>query len=267
MTERQDHWDSWLNAEIYREYVESFPIYRALNAHLVELARIASARRVLDLGCGAGATTRACLTRLPAQAEIVALDASLAMIETARVQVADPRTRFIRADVQELERVCTGTFDRVVCNAAFSLFSNKTRVLSQVRRALAPGGLFVFNAPLEGLDEGSPEPEPFQLALGQAVRDRTGERPSPSPRLDLDAMRRHLAQNGLRICSRHSFCYRGRQEEMMELMQVPAMASRLSEALGRDECVALVRAVADRCDPGLQVEIPWIYWVVVRDDN
>jgi SAM-dependent methyltransferase len=267
MAERQDYWESWLNAEIYREYVEAFPVYRALNAYLAELARVESARRVLDLGCGAGATTAACLKRLSPHGEIVALDASRAMIETARTQVSDPRARFIRADAHELERAFSGTFDRVVCNAAFSLFSNRTRVVTQVRRMLAPGGLFVFNAPLEGLDEGRFEPEPFQLALGQAVRDRTGEHPSPSPRLDLGAMRRSLAQNGLRICSRHSFRYRGRQEEMMELMQVPAMASRLTTALGRDECVELVREVAERCDPRVKIEVPWLYWVVSRDDN
>lgn len=267
MTESQNCWDSWLNAEIYREFVDSFPIYRALNARLVELARVEGARRVLDLGCGAGATTVACLNRLSAHGEVTALDASEAMIKTARAQVLDPRTRFIRADVRDLDRVCSGTFDRVVSNAAFALFPQTTHVLSSIRRLLAPGGLFVFNTPLESLGEGSGEPEPFKLALGQAVLEKTGEHPPPSPRVDPEGMERSLAQNGLRIRARHPFRYRGRQGEMMELMQVPAMAGRLTARLDREESVALVRAVAARCDPGVQVEIPWVYWIVVRDDN
>lgn len=266
MTARQN-WDSWLNAEIYREYVEAFSIYRALNLRLVRLARIDAARRVLDLGCGAGATTAACLERLPADGEIVAMDFSQPMIETARAQVIDPRARFVQTDVLELDRVCSGTFDRVVCNAAFTLFPQSERVLSAVRRVLAPGGLFVFNAPLELLANGSVEPEPFQLALGQALRERTGECRSSSGCLDPDALELNLVQNGLRVRTRHCFHYRGRQGELMELMQVPAMAASLTTALSSDECIELVREVADRCDPWRQVEVPWVYWVAVRDDN
>jgi SAM-dependent methyltransferase len=267
MTRRRP-WDEWRNAEIYREFVDAFPIYRALNERLAELARLRGAGRVLDLGCGTGATTAACARLLAATAEIVGVDASPTMIESALREVPDPRVRFLCADVLDLDELDLGVFDRVVANAAFWLFPRRGRVLSSVRRRLVPGGLFVFNVPLELLlDSESVAPEPFQLALGQAVRERTGERPFAPPRIDAEALESSLEENGFRVRETHVFRYRGRQGELMELMQVPAMASRLTSALDRDECIDLVREVADRNDPDVPVEVPWIYWLAVRNDG
>lgn len=256
-------WDNWNNAEIYREYVENFPIYRALNRRLVELASLDDARRVLDLGCGTGATTSACLEELPKDAEVEGVDAAATMVEAARASVADPRARFRHAYAGSVDEVVDGHFDRVVCNAAFARFPNPTSVLRALGRVVTPGGRFVFNAPHELLAGDRAEPEPFQISLGQAVSERTGSRPSPR-RVDVAAVERALTCNGFRLHARYLFRYRGRQGELMELMKVPALAAELAPELDYDACLEIVHRAAERNDPNMEVTIPWTYFVAVK---
>lgn len=266
MQERQ-LWDTWVNAEIYREYVESFPIYDTLNRRLVELAELSRARRVLDLGCGTGATTRACLAQLPAEAEVEGVDAAETMLEAARVAVADPRARFVHANAGSVDEAVAGGFDRAVCNAAFWQFPNPTSVLHALRRVLAPGGRLVFNAPFELLANERVEPEPFQISLAQAVRERAGIWPPPPRCLAVEDVKHALFRNGFRFEGLYPFHYRGRQGELMELMQVPALAIQLAPHLGYDTCLDIVRQAARRNDPVLEVEVPWVYFVAIRSEN
>jgi trans-aconitate methyltransferase len=90
-------WNDWQNAEIYQEFIDEYGIYRELNRRLVEVAEIRDALRVLDLGCGTGATTAACLEALGPQAEILGVDAASAMVEVARARIDDPRAQFVVA--------------------------------------------------------------------------------------------------------------------------------------------------------------------------
>lgn len=260
-----DLWDTWSNAEIYREYVEQFPIYRSLNRRLVDLARLSTAHRVLDLGCGTGATTRACLECLPPDAEVHGVDSAEAMIETARATIQDPRASFLRADATAVDKTVHGSFDRAVCNAAFWMFPNPALVMRALSRLLIPGGLFVFNAPCELFTHESVEPEPFQISLAEAVSEHTGIRPVSSPVLDVERIERTLRSHGFVCHGPELFRYRGRQGELMELMKVPALAAQLAPHLDYDTCLDIVERAAGRNDPGMEVEVPWVFFVAVRN--
>lgn len=257
-------WDTWINAEIYREYVDNFPIYRTLNRRLVELAQVSGARRVLDLGCGTGATTSACLEQLPAEGEVEGVDAAGTMLEAARGSISDPRARFVQANASLVDQVVRGSFDRAVCNAAFWLFPKPTSVLRALRRVMRPGGLFVFNAPFGLLANASIAPDPFQVSLAQAVAERTGFWPSPPRLLDVEALKQALGRNGFRHDALYHFRYRGRQGEFMDLMKVPALATQLAPELGCDACLDIVQRAAERNDPQLAVELSWAYFVAIR---
>jgi ubiquinone/menaquinone biosynthesis C-methylase UbiE len=264
---RSELWDTWVNAEIYREYVERYPIYRALNRRLVDLAQVSSARRVLDLGCGTGATTTACLEQLPADGEVEGVDAAATMLEAARGYVNDPRARFLEGSAGSVDQVVRGGFDRAVCNAAFWLFPNAASVLKALWRVLRPGGLFVFNVPFELLTHERTDPEPFQISLAHAVSARTGRRPLAPRLLDVRALLDTARSNGFFFQLLDSFHYRGRQGELMELMKVPALATQLAPELGYDACLDIVRQAALRNDPQMQVDVPWAYFVVSRCRN
>lgn len=257
-------WDDWNNVEAYREHVESYPLYPALNRRLARLADLGEARRVLDLACGTGATTAACLELLPAGAEILAIDSAASMVEVARCRVRDPRARFLCRDVAELDHLQLERFDRVVCNAASWLFPRPGAVLSALKRHLVTGGLVVFNVPAERIAGSPVEPHPFQVELAASL----GPRRLPAERLfDRQRIAAVLSRHGFELENVELYRHVGRQEELMELMQIPAMARRLAPYLAREDGLRIVRAAAERCDPDLEVDVPWLYFVARHEEE
>ncbi|MFH8974804.1 methyltransferase domain-containing protein [Streptomyces sp. NPDC017890] len=110
------------------------------SARRLGLADGGAGRRVLDLGCGTGASTAALAAALPA-AEIVGVDASAGMLERARSKPWPPRVRFVHAPAEELHRAeVDGPFDAVLAAYLFRNLSDPDAVLRTVHRLLAPGG-------------------------------------------------------------------------------------------------------------------------------
>jgi SAM-dependent methyltransferase len=244
-------WLGRVNAEVYDRFTREHPIYRRLNDHLAELAAVRSARRVLDLACGAGATGQACLARLPADGELVGVDGSPAMVEVAAAAAVD--------------RAVEGAFDRTFCNAAFWQFPAAAPVLAAVGRVLEPGGRLVFNVPAERVADEPAPIHPFQVALARSI-ERASGRPFPTTAagVEPEALGLVLAETGFALESTERFVYRGRQGELMELMEIPAMLEPLAPDLtdrARREALAGAR---QRTDPARPVEVPWIFFVAVR---
>lgn len=105
--------------------------------------RVASARRVLELGCGTGNDA----ARLAANGfEVVALDFSREALDEARRKYGD-QVDFRVADLAEPFQFADASFDAVMSNVALHMFSDgATRsVFAEVRRVLRPGGLFLFH--------------------------------------------------------------------------------------------------------------------------
>ena len=256
-------WDSWVGAEAYREYVETYPLYPALNRRAAELADLQRARRVLDLGCGSGLTTAACLSLLPADSRVLAIDGASIMVEIARARVRDTRAEFLQLDAGNLSRTRGGGFDRAVCNAALWLFPRPEHVLSDLRESLTGGALFVFNIPAERIEDAASTPDPFQVELGRTLMcHRFGrQQPQKLPLFDMARIEHTLDCAHFRLERTERYTYTGRQQELMELMRIPAMTARLLPGMAHDQRDRIVLQAAARCDPAREVEVPWIYFV------
>src|SRR5262245_2867145 len=76
--------------------------YRSIEQLLADAAQEAGARAVLDIGCGAGATTLAVARRLAGHGSSTGIDISEPLIAVARLraQLEGIAARFIRADAQ-----------------------------------------------------------------------------------------------------------------------------------------------------------------------
>jgi SAM-dependent methyltransferase len=264
--DRHDLWNDWVSVEVYREYVESYPLYLALNRRIAELAELRSARRILDLGSGTGETTLACLDFMPARAAILGVDAAATMVQVARARVSDPRAQFRCIDVTDLSVARHGRFDRAVCNAASWLFPNPAAILARLQRLLGPDGLLVFNIPADRLRGSTEAPHPFQIELALALRAHLdcSRSLSAQPLFDPGRMRAALEGRGFWIETVDVCRYRARQEELIELMQIPAMAARLHPSLDGNAGLRVVRSAASRSDPELEVEVAWINYVARR---
>jgi len=257
-------WRGWDNAEIYDGFVREHRIYRQLNRRIVRMADLEGARRVLDLGCGTGATATECLRVLDPDADLVGVDASAEMVEVARANVPDPRASFVVAGAAGLAEAVAGPFDRVVCNAAFWQFPSPGAVFRALARVAAPGARFVFNVPAERVRGERPRIHPFQVALARAIEQRTGRPMAGVPTaIDLDGLIDLAAEAGFRPEATERLDYVGRQGELVELMSIPAMIRPLTPGLEDAAREAIVEDARERVDPDEEVVVPWVYvsWI------
>jgi tRNA (cmo5U34)-methyltransferase len=108
------------------------------------------ARRLLDIGCGAGNYSLKVLERLPGL-DVTFLDLSRPMLDRAveRVRVVTAGTvRAVQADIRDAD-LAEGAFDVVVAGAVFHHLRGDGEwrdVVAKVYRAVAPGGsVWVFD--------------------------------------------------------------------------------------------------------------------------
>jgi SAM-dependent methyltransferase len=103
---------------------------------LVQAVATRSAHRVLDVGCGTGATTLAVARLLGVNGEVVGVDISEPMIGVARARAAhdDSTATFICADAQ----TCPfepASFDMMISRFGVMFFENPVSAFANLRRA------------------------------------------------------------------------------------------------------------------------------------
>lgn len=256
-------WQDWTNAAIYQAFVREHTLYRDLNRELVRRAGLGDARRVLDLACGTGATARAALAAMPADAELVGVDASGPMVEIARAEVADARARFRVGGAASVAEVISGPFDRALCNAAFWQFPSPGAALASLARVLAPGATFVWNVPAERVAGEEEAVHPLQVALARAVAERTPEPAAlPAAWLAEGQLPRLLADHGFTLLDRELWHDRRTQGELLELMAIPAMIGRAAPSLDLEQRRQVLEQVAGRIDSEAVLEVGWVFYRV-----
>ncbi|MEV0026402.1 methyltransferase domain-containing protein [Streptomyces atroolivaceus] len=121
------------------------------SAHRLRLPRGGRGLRVLDLGCGTGASTRALLRAAP-HARITAVDASVGMLDRARAKRWPPNVRFLHRSAEDLAVTdVDGSYDAVFAAYLFRNVAVPGEVLGAVRSLLRPGGrLLVHEYSLSG---------------------------------------------------------------------------------------------------------------------
>ena len=108
---------------------------------LVRLCRIGSGSRVLDVGCGVGATP--CYLVKAHGCRVVGVDISPAMIERSRERASKQglgdRVEFRAADAQDLP-FPDGVFDVVITESVTAFPPDKGKAVGEYVRVLKPGG-------------------------------------------------------------------------------------------------------------------------------
>ncbi|MGW0330741.1 methyltransferase domain-containing protein [Streptomyces sp. NPDC003011] len=130
-------------AHSYDTLVAANPGYHAhlrRSVRRLGLSRAGRGLRVLDLGCGTGASTAALCAVLP-DADITAVDASAGMLERARAKSWPPGVRFVCAPAEVLPQAgVEGPFDAVFAAYLFRNVADPDAVLATVHDLLAPHG-------------------------------------------------------------------------------------------------------------------------------
>src|SRR5690606_19942346 len=148
MTDTRSHPQSpataW-NTTSGNAWVEMQPVldglFKPLEDLLIAGLPCGQKHRLLDVGCGAGATTLAAARKLGTGAQCVGLDVSEPMIAAARARAereAAP-VRFVLADAQTYP-FTPGGFDIIVSRFGVMFFEDFVTAFSNLRRATAGRG-------------------------------------------------------------------------------------------------------------------------------
>jgi SAM-dependent methyltransferase len=152
-------------------------MFRGFEMRLADAAEARGAQRVLDVGCGTGATTMAIARRLGPGAQCTGVDISAPMIGAAVARPADgfPAPEFIVADAAEYPFE-EGGYDFLTSRFGVMFFADPVAAFANLRRTVAPGGGLRFFAWRQ------PEDNPFMAAGARATRHLLPEMPGRNPR-------------------------------------------------------------------------------------
>jgi SAM-dependent methyltransferase len=139
-------------------------MYKPFEDLLVDAILAATPARVLDVGCGTGATTIAVARRLGTDGECVGVDISEPMLAAARARAEREKVpaSFIRADAQSYEFE-PWSFDAIMSRFGVMFFDDPVRAFTNLRGAVREGGELRFIA------WRSPEENPFMTAAERAA--------------------------------------------------------------------------------------------------
>lgn len=229
--------------------------------------------RVLDVGCGTGATTVR-LAMAVAPAEVVGVDLSAPMLDAARARAEGAgvgNVRFEVADVQ-VDDLPGAPFDLAFSRFGVMFFSDPAVAFARIAEALRPGGRFAF------VCYGAPWDNPFITApigaasgvLGLAPPSPGG--PSPFSLADCDATTALLAGAGftdIGITAGPDVAVVGTDEDLQGLArrvveQNPVTSAALGAADEGTRAAALdavVAVLSTNVEDGL-VRMPSSSWVV-----
>jgi len=146
---------------------------RAHNERLRAAAGIRPGDRVLDIGCGAGQTTRDA-ARAAAPGDVLGIDVSGPMLERARELTPAERldnVTYERGDAQD-HRFASEQFDFAISRFGVMFFSDLVVAFANIARALRPG------ARLVALVWQRREDNPWAVAIDGALR-LPGQPPTP----------------------------------------------------------------------------------------
>lgn len=222
-------------------------------ARLTRLAFPGEGRRVLDIGCGAGATTLAMAERLGPAGLSLGVDISGPLIEAASARAASvglPQARFLQADAQT-HAFEAEAFDAVISRFGVMFFEDPAAAFENIRRAAAPGAGLAFVA------WRSPAENPFMTATTRALAPLLPPQPAPAPDApgqfgfaDPERVRRILVQGGwreVRIEPLDETCVVAGQDLRAYAMNMGPVGAALREADPslREKAQAIVRSALE----------------------
>ncbi|OLF18127.1 class I SAM-dependent methyltransferase [Actinophytocola xanthii] len=142
-------------APVYDTLVDRNPGYHThlrLSARRLGLPGDGAGLRLLDAGCGTGASTAALLSVAP-RAEIVAVDAAGEMLERARAKSWPDTVRFAHSRVEDLaEAGVHGPFDAIFAAYLVRNLTDPDGQLRALRGLLRPGGTLAVHDYVAGQD-------------------------------------------------------------------------------------------------------------------
>ncbi|MCZ4119719.1 class I SAM-dependent methyltransferase [Streptomyces sp. H39-S7] len=144
-TEQEQAWNGYEGAHWARNQERWDAVNEGFNEPLLTAAAIGERHHVLDIGCGAGCTTRLAARRA-VNGRALGLDLSAPMLERARESARHeglPNVAFEQGDAQ-VHPFEPATFDAVISRFGVMFFADPHAAFANIATALRPGGRLAF---------------------------------------------------------------------------------------------------------------------------
>ena len=142
---------------------------------LIDRAGVKASERIVDVGCGCGATTMALAEKIGPTGHVLGIDISAPMLGRARQMLpAGLPVDFVLADAT-VHPFVTGSFDLLVSRFGVMFFAEPVLSFANMRRALRPSGRLAFACWRE------PRDNPWMMTPLQAVYQHVPKLPRPGP--------------------------------------------------------------------------------------
>jgi len=144
--DQAEYWNSALAEKWVTHQAEFDQRLRLLGDALINRAAIRRGERVIDVGCGTGATTLELADQVGPEGSVLAIDLSAPMLALARRRSAargQDNVRFLCADAQN-HRFEQAAHDLLISRFGLMFFSDPVAAFGNLRTALRPGGHLGF---------------------------------------------------------------------------------------------------------------------------
>ncbi|MFD3870344.1 class I SAM-dependent methyltransferase [Streptomyces sp. NPDC058623] len=144
-TAQAEAWNGYEGEQWARSQDRWDAVNDGFNQPLLDAAGIAETDCVLDVGCGAGHTTRLAARRA-GRGQALGLDLSGPMLEQARESAVRERVEnvsFVQGDAQ-VHAFDAGGFDAVISRYGMTFFADPVAAFANLHHALRPGGRLAF---------------------------------------------------------------------------------------------------------------------------
>ncbi|MEA2687280.1 MAG: hypothetical protein QOE93_2475 [Actinomycetota bacterium] len=132
-------------------YDTHIPFFASHGARLVEIAGLELGERVLDVGCGRGATLLPAAVAVGASGRVVGIDLAEEMVDLlgAELEAAGLVTTTVRVGNAQALDMEDASFDVVISQMVLHLLPDPPAAAAECFRVLVPGGRCVASAPTE----------------------------------------------------------------------------------------------------------------------
>jgi len=198
---QREYWNSKVGEEWARQADRTDTMFAALTEATFAALALRPGERVLDIGCGAGATTLNAARQVGAQGQAVGVDISapLLAVGRSRAEHAGARIDFVEADVSA-GAVAGAPFDAAFSRFGVMFFENPVDGFAGIRSNLRPGGRMTFvcwRSPKENTWASAPIAALAPL-LSAPLPPSDPTAPGPFQLADSDKIKTVLAQAGWR---------------------------------------------------------------------
>lgn len=139
-----DYWNQQSGPKWVKQQAELDGFLESIGRTAMDRLDSLSGARVIDVGCGCGATTLLLAERVGARGSVLGVDISAPMLARARERARDlANVRFLQADAQT-HGFAAATADALFSRFGVMFFADPRAAFANLRRAVRPGGALAF---------------------------------------------------------------------------------------------------------------------------